>query len=48
MKFLVKVGVVLGIFALIVLVLILIDDKIDDCLDAGGRWNHETELCEYE
>ena len=48
MKFLVKVGVVLGSIALIVLVLNLIDDKIDDCLDSGGRWNYETELCEYE
>ena len=47
-EFLVIVGVVLGSIALIVLVLILIDDKIDDCLDAGGRWNYETELCEYE
>ena len=48
MKFLVKGGVVLGAIALIVLVLNLIDDKIDDCLDSGGRWNRETELCEYE
>jgi hypothetical protein len=22
--------------------------KIDDCLDLGGRWNHEKKICEYE
>lgn len=21
--------------------------KIDSCLDSGGRWNYDTEMCEY-
>ncbi len=48
MKFLVKGGVVLGSIALIILAINLIRGDIDYCFDSGGRWNYETELCEYE
>ena len=47
-EFLVIVGVVLGSIALIILAINLIRGEIDYCFDSGGRWNHETELCEYE
>ena len=47
-EILVIVGVVLGSIALIILAINLIRGEIDYCFDSGGRWNHETELCEYE
>ena len=42
------VSVVLGSIALIILAINLIRGEIDYCFDSGGRWNYETELCEYE
>jgi hypothetical protein len=42
------------ISGVIMLLLILLIPKInrfldiDQCLDGGGRWNHEKNICEHE
>lgn len=47
-----KVGII-ALFIVIMLFVIWIYPKavrfvkIDDCLDKGGRWNNETEECEF-
>lgn len=33
---------------LFALILFLVGcDKVDKCLDSGGRWNYEKKVCEY-
>ena len=54
MKILVKAAVALAVIVCMMPILNFIDGKIDHfldidrCLDSGGRWNYEAELCEYE
>lgn len=45
-----KIGI--GIISIILLTLMSLEFydwlQVDKCLDQGGRWNYETEMCEYK
>jgi hypothetical protein len=44
-------GIILALLALVIVIgffKIKRFFEIDKCLDAGGRWNYETNQCEYK
>lgn len=46
----IKICCILALIVILVFVFFRINRflEIDSCLDSGGRWNYETNQCEYE
>ena len=40
------IAIVIALLALGILVVAYTSGPVDRCLDLGGRWNHELDVCE--